>query len=456
MRKSILILFASILLLAISNLSSLYSQEVLTLQKCIDLALKNNHLIRITKKKLVEAQGKRQEAFGRFLPSLTASASYTKISEAPTLDMTTMLLQPEGGTGSLVRFYGYDTFQYKMGEENNYSASLSLSQPIFTWGKIRLGYKMTSLNYNLTEAKYNQVESEIIFSVKKSFYSVLLVKKFLEIAEEAVEVMEDHYRVTQGFYREGKVSSVDVDRVKVLLVNAETRKIKAANELKLATKALYNLINVSNDNDWKIEGELNFDSDKTEMNLKNSVKQALKNRPEIKQVVIQRKMAESSLKLARVETRPDLAVVGNYEYKKPFYFENEWDKSWNAGCYLTFPLFNGFSNRGRIKQAKAQLSQVKIAYDQLKKGINLEIEKIYLDLKEAEERIHAQNENVSVAKKNLEIIRKRYERGLVSDLDLRETQLALTQAETEYSQALFDYNVALAQLQKAVGKRTQK
>jgi len=95
---------------------------------------------------------------------------------------------------------------------------------------------------------------------------------------------------------------------------------------------------------------------------------------------------------------------------------------------------------------------VEIAHDQLKKGINLEIENIYLDLKEAEKRIYAQKENVSLAKKNLEIIQKRYERGLVSDLDLRETQLALTQAETEYSQALFDYNVALAKLQKAVGK----
>jgi len=428
MRKSVLILFAGILLFPILNFSSLYAQEVLTLQKCIDMALKNNHLIRITKKKLVEAQGKKQEAFGRFLPSLTASASYTKLSEVPSLG------------------------PIKMGEENNYAGGFSMTQPLFTWGKIRLGYKLTSLNYNLTEAGYNQVENEIIFSVKKSFYSVLLVKKFLEIAEEAVEVMEDHYRVIQSFYKEGKVSSVDVDRVKVLLVNAKTRKIKAANGLKLATKALYNLINIEDDNGREIEGELNFDSDKNEINLKNSVKQALGKRPEIKQLVFQRKMAECSLKLARAETRPNLALVGNYAYEKPFYFENEWDKSWNAGCYLTFPLFNGFSNWGRINQAKAQVSQLEIAQDQLNKGINLEVESIYLNLNEAEERIHAQEENVSVAKKNLEIIRKRYERGLVSDLDLRETQLALTRAETEYSQALFDYNIALAQLQKAVGK----
>jgi len=454
MRKSILILFVG-LLLAILNFSSLYAQDVLTLQKCLDIALKNNHLIRITREKLTETKGKKQEAFGHFLPSLTASASYTRLSEVSSLDMTTMLLQPEGGLGSLVRFYGYDTFQYKMGEEDNYSASLSLSQPLFTWGKVRLGYKLASLNYNLTESVYNQVESEVIFNVKKSFYSVLLAKKFLEIAEEAVEVMEDQYQVIRGFYREGKVSSVDVDRVKVLLANAKTKKIKAANGLKLAKKALYNLINIDGE-EWEIEGELSFNTDESEIDLKDSIKQALENRPEIKQVLIQKKMTECSLKLARAENRPNLALVGNYEYKKPFYFEDEWDKSWNAGCYLTFPLFNGFSNWGRIKQAKAQISQVEIAYDQLKKGISLEIESIYLDLKEAEERIHAQEENVSLAKKNLKIIQERYERGLVSDLDLRETQLALTQAETEYSQALFDYNVALAKLQKAVGNKLRR
>jgi len=434
-----------------------YAQEVLTLEKCINLALENNHSIKIAEEKLIEANAKKQEAFGHFLPSLSVSASYNRMSEVPSLNMispnyTTVKVQDlitgQPVIGAIIT--GAESFKYKMGQEDSYVSKLTLNQPLFTWGKIRMQYKYACLNYDLTEEEYRKVKNELIFNVEKSFYFVLLAQEFLKISEEAVSVMEKHYEAIQGFYKEGKVSTVDVSRVEVLLVNAKTKKIKAENSFKLAKKSLLNLINLKEDREWQIQGELKFKPE--EINLEKFYKIALENSPEIKQLSIQKNIVLGFLKFAESENKPSLVFIANYQYQKPFYFENDWKDNWNAILALDFPFFNGFSDIGKIKQVKSQIEQLEITEDQLNKGIRLEIEKLCLDLQEAKERIQEQEINVKVAKDNLEIIQKRYEKGLVSDLDLRDTQLALTQAETEYSQALFDYNIALIGLEKATGK----
>jgi len=453
-KKSILFI-----ILILSGLNVVYGQETLTMDKCVELALSNSEMVRIAEMNLLAAQGMKQDAFGGFLPKLNVSASYTRLSEVPALSMAAPTYTPVMVTDLITGLpvngmiiTGSEDFEYKMGEQDNYSAKLTLTQPLFTWGKIYQGYKISQFSYQLAEENYRKTKNELIFNVKKSFYSVLLMREFVNIAQNAVKLMERHYEVIQAFYNEGKVSSVDVSRVKVQMVNSKTRLIRAESGLKLAKKALLNIINYPEAQDWEISGELLFSGDRDILPLEDYINSAIESRPEMKQTKIQQNIGKSLVKITRAENRPNIAFIGNYEYSRPFYFDDEWGDSWNVTCALTYPFFNGFSDRGKRKQAKAKLEQIKSGGNLLREGIKLEVEKAYLDKKDAMERIEAQKENVRTAKENLEAIQKRYERGLVSDLDLRETRLALNQAEVEYSQALFDYNVALAELEKAIGK----
>jgi len=405
-----------------------YGREVLTLERCVNLALANSELIKIAAEGVVAAKGMKKEAFGRFLPSLEAAGSYTQIPEVPKI------------------------MGFKMGEEENYSAKLTLAQPLFTWGKILQGYRQAGLSHGIASENYRKDKNELVFNVKKMFYAVMLSEQVKNISEEARDVMKRHYEVTQALYKEGKVSNLDVSRVKVQMINSKTHLIKAENELVIAKKALLNLINYSPAGDWDVGSELPDISGKDSRPIAELVSEAIKNRPEIKNASSQKEIAKSMIKLARAQNRPNLTLIGNYEYTKPYNFVNEWDSSWNVTCALTFPLFNGFSNFGRIKQAKAGLEQTVLGENLLKKNIKLEVEKAGLGRRNASERVAVQKENVKTAKENLNIVQNRYEQGLVSDLELRDTQLALTQAETEYSTALFDLNMAQAELEKAIGK----
>ncbi|MFH1352121.1 MAG: TolC family protein [bacterium] len=415
-------------LLFLSVTVSAQVREVLTLERCIALALENSELIKITAEGVVAAKGMKQEAFGRFLPSLDMAGSYTQIPEVP------------------------EIMGFKMGDEDNYSAKLTLAQPLFTWGKIRQGYRQAGLRHGIAAETYRKDKNEMVLNVKKMFYAVLLSGQIKNISEEARDVMKRHYEVTQALYREGKVSNLDVSRVKVQMINSSTRLIKAENELVIAKKALLNLINYCPDDDWEAESKLPDISGEDSRPMAELVSEAIKSRPEMKNASSQKEIAKCLVKLARAQNRPNLALIGNYEYTKPYNFVNEWDSSWNVTCALTFPLFNGLSNFGRIQQAKAGLQQTTLGENLLKKNIKLEVEKAELDRRNAAERVEAQKENVKTAKENMDIVQKRYEQGLVSDLELRDTQLALTQAETEYSTALFDLNIAQAELEKAIGE----
>jgi len=423
----------------------------------MNIALANNQLIKVHKEQLEEAIGRKREAFGAFLPSLSLRASYTRFSDVSSLDMVSPIFHE--GPISFTDLYGqtftgfvaedFTDSEYEMGQEDNYLAQATITQSLFTWGKIRRRYKQTRLNYSLMEEEYNRVRNEVVFEVKKAFHGLLLARELLTIAQEGVDFSQRHYEVTEDFYREGKLSSLDVSRAKVRLINAKIERIKAKNNLKLAKKSLFNLINYVYDDEKQIVGELKYYA--REIDLDKSIEMALRNRPEIKATGIKKEIAHYGVKLARAENRPNLSAVANYEYKKPYYFEDEWDDSWNAGVVLNFPLFNGLSNFGRIKQAKSQMAQLEILQDRVIKGIKLEVERAYLVCQEARERIEAQRENLKQAADNLGIMEERYERGLVSDLELKDTQLTYTQVKTNYSQAIFDYTIALAELELATG-----
>jgi len=411
-----------------------FGGEILSLEKCINLALAKNQDLKIAQEKIVESQGRKKEAFGNFLPHLSASGSYTRLEESPRMTV----------------LFGSSEQTLVLGPENLYATQLTLRQPLFAWGRIYHWDRQAGLNYRLVNEEYRQVKNGLVFGVKRAFYNTLLARQFVTIAKEAVDVANSHYETTRALYKEGRVSDYDVSRAKVQLVNNETKLIKAKNSLKLAREELSLLLNTELEETWDVEGELFFE--KRDVDLQDAINKALGERSEIKQLMIREDIVNISIKLARAENRPSVDLLVNYQYTNPFYNREEWGGIWNAILSLNFPLFSGFSDWGRIKQAKAGLEQVKILNSQVKEKIKLEVRKAIFDMEEAKERIEAQSENVKLARENLRIAEERHRQGLMSQIELRDAQLSLTQAETDYFQSLYDYDVASASLDKALGK----
>ncbi|GAH47750.1 unnamed protein product, partial [marine sediment metagenome] len=256
-----------------------------------------------------------------------------------------------------------------------------------------------------------------------------------------------HLAIVEGLFKVGVVSKFDLLRTRVEVANLKPDLIQARNDLRLSRESLANLLSLSSAS-LELEGELSFEP--LRITLEEVIDKALKERSDLKSLKLQKEMLEVALKLAGVQNKPNLALVGNYQYQNPSGGEDEWGEEWNLNLVLSIPLFDGWVNRARAAQRRSQVKQINLSLQQLEAGIDLEVKKAFWDLEASEERIYAQKKNIEQAEEALSIAEVRYKSGAITNLEVLDAQLALTRVRLGYLKALYDHNVAIAELEKAM------
>ena len=427
-----------VLLIILCFLSGKIWALEITLSESIEKALEYNEGILAAEDGLNQAKAGVMIARSGFLPKINAQASYTKLAELPTIEM---------------EMPGAGAMEFKMGVEENYLTRASLQQPLFTWGKILNGYQISKLNVDASKEDYRKNKNELIFNVTESFYGILVLEEFAKVTEDAYKQVERHIEVVEKRYNEGLASKFDLLRGKVQLANMEPQVIKVKDGLKIAKTGFKMLLGLPQDTPVELKGELKYDVGAIhELSLQKCVIEAQVNRPEIKSLSFRKQMARKALAIVRKANLPNLAFVANYDYKKPLYFENEWGTDWNVTVALQMPIFTGLGNFGKVRQASYQLSQAEHGLNLLKEVVEMEVRAIYLQLEEAEKLVESQKANIKQAEEAMRIVEERYKQGLATSLEVMDTRLALTNAKTNWLQALSDYLIAKAKLEKAIGR----
>ncbi|MFN3480707.1 MAG: TolC family protein, partial [Thermodesulfovibrionales bacterium] len=183
--------------------------------------------------------------------------------------------------------------------------------------------------------------------------------------------------------------------------------------------------------------------------LSDALSSALKNRPDLRSIISKRKAAEQSVELVRKNYNPTISGTINYGWGgNNFPLEREW----NLGATLSIPIFNGYLTRYQVAEAEANLYAIKANEELLRQSIYVEVQQAYLNLKEAEERIPAAELVVRQATENLELARGRYEAGVGNPIEVTDAETSYVNARSAYIQALTDYRIAIAALEKAMGR----
>ncbi len=126
---------------------------------------------------------------------------------------------------------------------------------------------------------------------------------------------------------------------------------------------------------------------------------------------------------------------------------------WNVGLTLSWSIFDGGGKIARYKEAKANLEAAKARVRDTELQVWQNVEQSYLILGEAEERIGAAQKAVESAEENYQLARGRFDAGVANIIELTDAQLALTQAQSDQAQALSDYRIGIARLERALGRR---
>lgn len=425
--RLILLLSFSIWIIPLS-----FSQErvVLTPDKSLEIAYKNNRIILSQEEKIRSSRFKVSEAKSGFYPRLSFLGSYTYLGVTPSIT-------------------AFDE-KFTIGFHDNFEFKLALEQTLFTWGRIRNNYSISKLNLKSEEENYSRDKQRITYEVKSSFYLVLLARELIQVREEALKNIEEHLKTVELRYKAGQASEFDLLRAKVQLANAKPPLLQARQDYDLALSSFKNILGLSQESQIELEGELIYDP--IEVELEQATQKALSQRPELKSLEIQKKIAQKGLSIAKAGNKPTLMGFANYEYKNPFYSEKRWDTDWNFTLSLNFPLFDGFATHSRVNQAKSDLKQLDIGEMDLNEGIKLEVKDAVTSLNLAKETILSQEENVKQAKESLRIAKVQYAQGMITSLEEMDAELALTYAQINYLKALTDYLVAQAKYMKAIGE----
>ncbi|MFQ5605965.1 MAG: TolC family protein, partial [bacterium] len=295
---------------------------------------------------------------------------------------------------------------------------------------------------------------QVILNVRRAFYTVLLSQQVVDVFRQTLAQTEAHFDNVKKKYEQGVAAEFDLLRSEVDRSEAQAGLIEAQNNLKLAKSALKNAIGLPLDKPLNVSGTLEYQPLPDEEVARMS-QEALKLRPEMKQLNLQMEMAQLNASIQKGQYLPSLSLVGNYQFQGQSsdlrFGATERSTSLTAGLSLRFDIFNGFATSARIQQAQAQANEVVHQMENISQLIKLEVEQATLRMQDARQRILTRQKSVAQAQKAYDIAEVRYDNGVGTQLELFDARLALNRTRTNYLQAVYDYNIALFEWQKAVG-----
>jgi len=413
----------------------------LSLQESIRIALANNRQLALSQERKNESRGYLVEAQSASYPHLKLSGSYTRVDEAAQFAM------------------GAQTIAF--GKVDNYKAELGLTQAIYAGGRIADGVDLAKLGIHYSEQDCDSWNELVTFLVSKTYYDLLLAQDTTETTRRSLEVAKAHLADVSKIHKQGMTADYDLLRAKVQVTNIGTAYLQSMNQVHLARTSFISILGLPLDNDGAtltLTDRLVYAPALT-TNEEAVLTIAFQKRPELDQARTGERMKKKSLELARDEKLPTLPLFGNLGQSNPpedILGGNGWDDYWNAGVIATWSVFDGGLIKGRITREESSLRQAEIGLHDMEEKVRLEVRQALINLKDAEELVKSQEENVTQAEEGLRLAQVGYEQGLRTQLEVLDSQMTLDSARKNMSSALYAHIMANIMLKKAMGVLRQE
>jgi outer membrane protein TolC len=408
----------------------------LGLEEAVNIGLENAPLIVARLGDYVAAQQRVNQAISPMLPQLTSTGNFGRSRQ----------ISPASG-GSATNDFG--------------SINATLSQLLFDFGRTWAAKDVAKSTAEAIKEVLETQKLDISQLVKTQYFTLLLSKRLVQVNLAALERAEVNLRSAQGFFQVGTQPKSFVTRAEVDVANARVNVIRAQNAVNLARVALNTAMGIAINSPTEVKDLLSYQQFPTDR--EQLVSEALRNRPEYRQVKAQFDAAEATVRQTFRDFFPNLFASGTYGITGvtggPAFNQRvtngfiDYGNQWNVGLTLNWSIFDGGNRVSRYKEAKANVeaSQARVRDAELQIWQN--VEQSYLNLSESEERIGAAQKAVESAGENYQLARGRFDAGVANIIELTDAQLALTQAQSDEAQALADYRIAIARLERALGRR---
>ena len=416
--------------------------QKLTLQQSIETGLKNSKDLRISQSRAISADAKVTEANSQMLPQLKFQAGYTRLSEVPPFEVSIPIAP----------------FPIKIADVilNNYALRLSLQQPIFTGLRLMSLKSAAQLNSKAAETDYSKDINEASFKIQSAFWQYYKAAQMLNLLNDNLVQNEHHLQDTKNYLENGLVTQNDVLKLEVLYSNTKLQQIEAQNSLDVARMSFNQALGLPLNSPTEIDAGV-IDTSLARYRFEDILKEARENRSELKAMEYRLQASKEQLSAAKSGWLPAVYLNANYYYNRPNQriqppkdaFKNTWD----LGVTLNWDLWNWGLTSSQTTQAEQARVQTETSLEQLNEAVELEVYSNFLTYERSGEKIMVSRQSLLQAKENYRITNDKYNVQLATSTDLIDAETAVLQAETNYDNALVDYEIAKVRLEKSLGRR---
>ncbi|HON58457.1 MAG TPA: TolC family protein [Smithella sp.] len=416
------------LMLALAGVLSVAAPSIAqeyTLEEIYQRALKHSEKIDMVRENIYLAQMNKDKALSLLIPRVTAYGTYNLFSEDKYAS-SGILIQPE------------QTGNWGIRADQNFSLSLRELDAL----------KIADQSVAKSEYELNAAQADFILAVASAYYDVLKAQKTQGIAVANLERLSQYHRFVEKRVKVGELTRTALLRAEGELSGARADYLKAGNALQLARAALIRLTDI--EDDFQLKEEKPYLSDVCLVD--DLRKTAYEARPDLKGYEIQISMASRQVQYSRGAFWPSMglfAVYNRADQDPPGATLNR--ESVFGGVSLTFPLFEGGLRLAEFREAKARERQAKLAYEDLRKNIDVELRAGCLDLATMKGSLKFLEDQLVFARDNYNAVLKQFENGLATSLDVMDANTLLLTAEKNVAEALYNYQLASLKVRKSSG-----
>jgi outer membrane protein len=440
-----LLFVAMMCVLAVVPLPANAGSRPLSLQRAIELGLRNDEALREAGLAVSGAEAQVMEARSNALPQVTLAGQYGRNFLKPSLFLPAVFFG--GGSGSV---------KIEIGEDNEFTGAASISQVLWAAGRVSAG--LQGAKEYLASYRFRELATSdyVRFSVKQAYYGALLAADMLGIEEKASAAAAEAARIAHLGYEQGVVSTFDLMRADVELANRKAPLVKARNDLDQALIVLKRRCGLGADEEIALSDSLTAAAHPAAL---DSVIAAMRaGSAEIKALEHAVVAQKQFLRIAKANRYPMLQLTGSYAVQSQW--SNEWlpsndliAKSAAVQIGLQIPIFDGFSAKGAIGKAKADVRSSEVELERVQRDKELAVRQSYLSIENALVALEGREESVRLAEEAHRLAIVRLSNGLATPLERLDAELAMTTARAQLAEALFSSRMAQAALELAVGSK---
>ncbi len=362
-------------------------------------------------------------------------------------------------------------------QPNTYTANANLSFAFFQGGRARAGLRLASRSRDAARANAEEVRSQVTLDVQRAYVAALFASRVADIRTAGYQLASARLDQVERFLVAGRVARYDVLRARVERSNLEPMIVEAKNATTLALLELKRLTNIPAEQPLALTTRI--DPSAVRMMLASvSDSVAIAQRPSVRAAELVLQARRDAIAVARADLLPTMSVFvqSGYQAFPQGGFPTErgqlltipcpdgsttrtctsqnggWFGDRTIGTTFSWPLFDGLRAKGNIDLAKAQARVAELELAREREAVTIEVAAARAGFQRAQALFAARQENAGEATEAFTLASLRYDRGMSTQLEVSDAQLALLTAQTDEASSIYDLYLATAEMARALGR----